>query len=437
MEKARFLIISIDALVYEDLEYFCEQPHFQSFFKESCRVNRMKTTYPSMTYTAHTSIISGVHPDKHGISHNEVYNNEINQLNNGTPAIWEWYADALRTPTLFDYAMRAGYKIGNSYWPVQACGNIDYNIPEIWPLYSNEDPRPVFEKAGAAPIMETIFENNREFWDWRNHPGVDIFSMKCAVDIIKTYKPEFMTIHVANIDAIRHSKGVFSNYVKKEIELTDTMLGEIFEALKSAGIYENTNIVILGDHGQLDVHKNVCINVLFEKVGLIDLDKDGNIISYDAFCKSAGLSAHIMLADPQDKKLFDRVHKMLKEWKQEPKYGIGEVFTNKEVKEKHHLSGPFSFVLETDGSTSFGQSVVGPIVRDTSNGDYKFSTASHGHLPTKGPQPPLIVKGPAFKTGVIIESGDVVDVAPTIAKAMGICMENVDGKILYELLKDV
>jgi len=371
-----------------------------------------------------------MYPDKHGISHNELYS-----VRREGPAVWEWYADAIKTPTLYDYAKEAGYSIGNVYWPVQACGRIDYNIPEIWPPHPDDDPCPVFMKAGSSPIMETIFNKNRDLWAWRMHPGVDIFITQCAVDIIKTYKPELMTIHLTNIDDTRHSKGVFNNYVKKDIELTDEMLGRIFDALRTAGVYDETNIVILGDHGQLDVHKNVCINVLLEKEGLIRVDESGKIISYDAYCKSAGLSAHVILNPPQDKCLAEKVCKLLVEWQKEPEYGIGEIFTKEEALEKYHLSGPFSFVVETDGCTSFGESPVGPVIRETRNDDYKFSRASHGHLPTKGAQPPFIVKGPAFKNNIVREYANVVDIAPTIAKAMNINMKNTDGKILYELLK--
>jgi predicted AlkP superfamily pyrophosphatase or phosphodiesterase len=336
---------------------------------------------------------------------------------------------------LYDYAKEAGYKIGNVFWPVQACGKIDYNIPEIWPPHPDDDPRPVFKKAGSSPIMKTVFDKNRELWAWRIHPEVDIFITQCTVDIIKTYKPELVTVHLTNVDATRHSKGVFNNYVKKDIESTDEMLGRIFHALKTAGVYNETNIVILGDHGQLNVHKNVCINVLLERAGLIKLDDNGKIISYDAYCKSAGLSAHVILNEPDNKQLVDKVYELLTEWQKQPEYGIGEIFTKQEALEKHHLSGPFSFVLETDGCTSFGESAVGLVVRETHNNDYKFSRATHGHLPEKGPQPPFIVKGSAFKSGVVNENGNVVDVAPTIAKAMSISMKDTDGKVLYELLK--
>ncbi|MDP4153409.1 MAG: ectonucleotide pyrophosphatase/phosphodiesterase [Bacillota bacterium] len=429
MEKKRMLVISIDAMVFEDLEYFKTLPNFKEYSNGSSLVQRMLTVYPSLTYPAHVSIITGTYPDKHGVTHNEIY-----KIYEG-PTIWEWYGKAIKVPTLFELAKKKGYTTANVNWPVTAGLDIDYSIPEIWPLYEKEDPRPLFEKVGSAPIIDTIFEKNRKYWDWKNHPGYEVFATACAVDIIKTYKPEFMAIHLAETDHERHANGVFSNYLRKAIDLTDQQLGDIFNALKEAGVYEDTNIIILGDHGQMDVHKVSCLNVLFEKEGLIKLNSDGHIESYDAYCRSAGLSAHIMLSDPDNKQLSDKVYSLLKEWQKEPSYGIGEIYTKEEAKEKFHLEGPFSFVLETDGCTSFGASVHEPIVRAVRNEDYKFSRATHGYNPAKGPQPPFIVKGPDFANNVEIERASTVDEAPTIAKVLGIEIPDPDGKILTELLK--
>jgi len=422
------LVISIDALVFEDIEHFKKQPVFKEFFQGSSMVERMRTIYPTMTYPAHVSILTGTYPNKHGIIHNEKF------LFKEGPTVWQWYADAIKVPTLMDYSKEAGYTTGNVNWPVTAgAKSIDYNIPEIWPLNKEDDPRPLFLKAGSAPIIKTVFDKNKEKWDWKNHPGYEVFATGCAVDIIKTYKPEVMLIHLSEVDHSRHANGVFSNYVKRAIELTDKWLGELFTALKEAGVYDDTNIVILGDHGQMDVHKVCHLNVLFVKAGLIKVH-DKNVVSYDAYAKSCGLSAHIFLKDPFDKSMEAKVYSLLKEWQKKPEYGIGEIFFREEVNEKYHLNGDFSFVIETDGCTSFGNHVDGEEVSATRNDDYKFGRATHGYLPFKGPQPTFIAKGPDFRRGVVIPNANTVDEAPTLAKLLGFEMKNVDGRVLNELL---
>ena len=118
-------------------------------------------------------------------------------------------------------------------------------------------------------------------------------------------------------------------------------------------------------------------------------------------------------------------------------YGISEVFTAKEIQEKEHLKGDFSFVLETDGYTTFGNDWNRPLVTpyEDDGEDYKFGHATHGYLPEKGPQPVFIGFGPDIKKGVVLENGNVIDVASTCAELLGFTMENVDGKSIREILK--
>lgn len=56
-------------------------------------------------------------------------------------------------------------------------------------------------------------------------------------------------------------------------------------------------------------------------------------------------------------------------------------------------------------------------------------------MPEKGPQPVFCAKGPAFKENYVGKKGKIYDLAPTLAKAMGIPFFECDGRVLAELLK--
>ena len=91
------------------------------------------------------------------------------------------------------------------------------------------------------------------------------------------------------------------------------------------------------------------------------------------------------------------------------------------------MKGDFEFVVEAVTSVSFGKNLTGDLIESVDNFDYKFSVATHGHLPTKGDQPPFILSGPDIKMGVQIQGAKLVDEAPTIMKIYGIVMEDIDG----------
>ena len=69
------------------------------------------------------------------------------------------------------------------------------------------------------------------------------------------------------------------------------------------------------------------------------------------------------------------------------------------------------------------------------NSDYKFSVASHGHLPHKGPQPVFIMAGPAVREGVVFERKRIIDEAPTIAAMLHFDMPQATGHAISEILK--
>ncbi len=100
--KRRLIVLSLDAMVYEDLEYLNTLPVFHGFLAEGSRVNRMRSIYPTVTYPAHTTMATGVYPNRHGVANNEV-------LAPGERASdWYWFHDAVKAPDIFDAAKQAG-----------------------------------------------------------------------------------------------------------------------------------------------------------------------------------------------------------------------------------------------------------------------------------------------------------------------------------------
>ena len=201
------------------------------------------------------------------------------------------------------------------------------------------------------------------------------------------------------------------------------------------GMEKDTDIFLVSDHGQREVRRNISVNVLLAENGFIRLDENGAIVSWDAYCLSNGMSAVVFLRDKNDPDLFQRVHRFLNDLLAQEVYGFSRVYTEEEARSEEHFGGPFSFVLETDGYTSFGDYLQRPLVRDLSNEDYRFGTATHGYLPSTGPQPILLAKGPSIRENVVLSGNHIVNEAPTYAKILGTELPGADGKPILEILK--
>lgn len=66
--------------------------------------------------------------------------------------------------------------------------------------------------------------------------------------------------------------------------------------------------------------------------------------------------------------------------------------------------------------------------------DWRTSVAGHGHLPWKGAKPMFIVKNPYARSVCTLESGRLVDEAPTMARLLGFDLPGCDGTPIRELL---
>ncbi|HEV7842705.1 MAG TPA: ectonucleotide pyrophosphatase/phosphodiesterase, partial [Pyrinomonadaceae bacterium] len=126
----RVLIISLDGLDARYLnrrdEYGLKIPNLRRLMAEGVVAQGVISVFPSVTYPAHTTIVTGAYPARHGI-----YGNEVRETPVGTASReWYWFARDIRAETLWDAARKRGLKVGMVSWPV-GTGAGDYNVPEI------------------------------------------------------------------------------------------------------------------------------------------------------------------------------------------------------------------------------------------------------------------------------------------------------------------
>ncbi|NLW74342.1 MAG: alkaline phosphatase family protein [Clostridiales bacterium] len=432
MAKTKIVVLSVDALVYEDLEYLSDKPNFSLLREGGSIVKRVRTIYPTVTYPCHVSMSTGAYPNKHGVTNNFLF--LPGQLKN---LPWNWFADVIKTPDIFTAAKSAGLTTAAVFWPVT--GNhkdIDYLVAEYWPQTPTDTHEECFKRAGTThEVWEKCIKPFSSGVVIRKHPVTDWFVMQSACSMIRNFKPDLLLIHTGNIDAYRHSNGVFAERVTMGLDEVETHIGILLQAARDAGVFEETNFFLVSDHGQLDVVRSIKPNVVFADHGLIEVNEDGTLRDWKAYVQSAGLSAQVHLKDPDDRELWQKTYDLLKYMRDEGIYGISEVYTAEEINEREHLFGDFSFVLETDGYTTFSEDWVRPMIKNLDVSDYRFGHATHGHNPDKGAQPVFVAYGPDIKKGVEIERRPIVDEAPTYAKILGVDMPWADGVPIDEILK--
>ena len=303
---SKLLVFCLDALCTLDLEYMKTLPNFKFMFEKGSMIKHVEPVYPSLTYPCHVSILTGTTAGTHGVPHNEIVDVEDDN------APWYSLRSQIKSRTVMDVFKEAGLKTCSLTWPVSGGANIDYNMPMIVPIsYQGDNPLQFYENYSSQEIID------KYWWKYSHYltgtyRNLDEFTMHLALDIIEDYKqPDVMLVKMCDLDSVKHNHGIDNEEVKKQLRKHDEQFGLLVEAVKRFGDFENTNFVILGDHDQQDIYKNINFNLLLKENGFIKTDENNKLVDWDAYCHSAVMSAWIQLKDPNDEALRQRVYDFL------------------------------------------------------------------------------------------------------------------------------
>ena len=431
MSSKKLLVFCLDALCSIDLETIRTLPNMGQVLATGSCIHHAEPVYPSLTYPCHVSILTGNFVARHGVPHNEIV--QVGETN----APWYNQRSDIQCDTLLDRAKANGFSTCALSWPVTGGADFDLNMPMIVPIrYSGPEPIIFFKNNATDELLEKYYPRYFHYLIGLDR-SLDAYTMALAPDILRDYRqPDVMLVKMCDLDSVRHAHGVDNAYVKEQLEVHDRQFGVLVDAIKQYGDYDNTNFVILGDHGQSDITRTLNLNVLFKQHGLLQVNGDQTLGDYEAYCHSAELSAWVRLKDPQDRAASQKVYEFLLALKANPQYGIGHVFTKQEVEARFHLSGPFDFVVEGEQPISFGDTFAGDdVFAAHSYKGHGTLAASHGGLPHKDQTTTFIASGPSVRPGVVVERASIVDEAPTMAAMLGFSLGDVDGRIISEIIR--
>lgn len=429
MKNKYVIVISFDAVSEEDLEFLSKQPNFSKLIKNGALIKNVESVYPSLTYPAHATIVTGKYPKNHG-----VINNTVLDFKNDNPD-WYWYRKYIKGDTIFDLAEKSGMKTCSILWPVTARSKITYNMPEIFctKRYDNQ----ILKSALAGSKIYQV-NMNKKFGYLRQgmeEPYLDNFATEVAKKTIRELKPNLILLHLIDSDSQKHKYGIENKEVIESLKRHDERLGEIIESLKLAGIYEDSTIIALGDHSQINVNNVIKLNSILMKNDLINVNSN-KIKSYKAIAKSCDGSSYIYLKNKNDVETRKKVRDILNELKNKYSNVIEEVYNNEEIK---NLGADInaSFMIEAKREYYFIDDFLGEaieVIDESSKIKHKLR-ASHGYLPSRDNYKTFFIAyGKTIKKGVVLEKGKLINHGPTIAKILDIDLRDCDGIVEERIL---
>lgn len=343
----------------------------------------IESVYPSQNVPAHVSIATGVLPADHGITSDFSFNEQ-----SGLPAAAPHLsASEIKAETLWDIAKREGLTAATVGFPMTTDAALNFNLPEM----------PVNADAIA--------------------------------DLIKKERPNLLLLHFDSLDAAQRRFGLLSKQAMAALEQIDGSIGKIMAAIAESKLESETAVLIVSDRGASQIEQEFRPNVLLAKKKLLESDEQGNVKSWRAITQSFGGSAAVFLKNPQDEKTAREVEKMFAEIEKEHDNPLWRITLRRDAARLGADPRPLLY-LDAAPRIAISPSTKGSTVGKTEE------RAAAGYLPSRAEmRAALILTGKGIIPNQRIEYGRLIDIAPTVARLLGLEMKSARGRVLTEVIR--
>ncbi|WP_020404844.1 ectonucleotide pyrophosphatase/phosphodiesterase [Gracilimonas tropica] len=283
----KVLLVSFDGFRADYLSK-ADTPNFDKLVEQGVISEGLIPIFPSKTFPNYYAIATGLYPENSGFIGNSMYDTTMNarftmgdrdQVEN--PA---WYGGE----PIWNTVEKNGKKAGTMFW-VGSEAPIQGMRPTHWKPYDGSMP----DSARIDSVIKWLsYENEKE---------VDLG-----------------TVYFSFVDSRGHRYGTDAPEVKEAIQRADDLVGYLMEQMEAKGLSDNTNLMIVSDHGMADVSRERIV-VLDEMINPEDVE----MIEY---------SPSVMMNVKEGK--LDEVYSSLKANEEHFK-----VYKKEDIPERFHLKG--------------------------------------------------------------------------------------------------
>lgn len=185
-------------------------PNFDELIKNGSHTFHARAVMPTSSSPNWASMIMGAPPKEHGIHSNK------------------WKVKNAKNKTF------CGRKKGDIF-------------PTIFGVLRDQRPSAkiacIYHWDGFARLTD------KYAFDKLDNTANENITARKAAEYIKKEKPDFLFLHFNHVDHAGHAIGHGTPEYYKSVEVADSLAGVVISAIKEAGIYDNTIILVTADHG--------------------------------------------------------------------------------------------------------------------------------------------------------------------------------------------
>lgn len=360
---------------------------------------------PTITWPNHTTMVTGVGADEHGL----LLNGAIVRTGSWPPVKVDPGVEKeklVKVPTVYDAAYRAGLTTAQVDWvAINNAPTITWAFPEMASPSGPLEREMVAKGAITAADVTDFTKANIVFRD-------QIWTAAGAY-LIREHKPDLLLFHLLTLDSTQHEYGPNTLAARDAMAFLDSCVAQLVAAVHDAGLDSQTTFLVVSDHGFKGFTKQIRATNAIQAAGL---DKKVYVLP-------EGGSGFVYIEDPS---VTARAREVLAT-----------------VEGVDHIYAPEDYAAlglpRPERDPQFGQLFI------TAKDGYSFSGTTGGPVTAAVPQiggshaylasdpdlhPIFIASGYGVRRGVQLGLVSNLDVAPTIARLLGVSLPAAKGKPL-------
>ncbi|KAL9600442.1 MAG: hypothetical protein Q9219_003195 [cf. Caloplaca sp. 3 TL-2023] len=198
-------------------------PTLNSFVAEGVSPKYMLPSFPSVTFPNHYTLVTGLHPESHGVVGNSFWDPALNED--------FFYTDPTRS---MQPKWWAG---GEPLWVTAEKANVTTAV-HMWPG----------SEAHIMSLEPTFLDtfNGTEDLTRKVDRILELLDVPSNSDSVR---PQLIAAYVPVVDADGHLYGPNSTEIRNTIQKVDSMLDTLFKGLAQRNLTKIINIVVVSDHG--------------------------------------------------------------------------------------------------------------------------------------------------------------------------------------------
>lgn len=367
------LLIGIDGLKWDIIDRH-PAPVLQSIATQGVRVQALVPVMPTKTFPNFYAIATGLYPENNGVLDNATYDPSLaTTFRMSTQDDDRWFEGE----PIWITAEKQGVRAATMFW-VGSAAETGGRRPSYWRPFDST----VTNQARVQQVL-----------DWLDLPDAE--------------RPRLVSVYFEAIDSASHNAGVDSIEEREAVAAVDNAVAELLNGLENRGLLETSNIVVVGDHGMVDLSEDRIV-YLDDYVDFSELyspqlsgERQGNVV-YAAFhgdetavndMYAATFNAHPRMQVYRKGRFPD--------W----------------MRLSHPQRGPDLVIVPDNGWMVSKRDIP-----------YRGPRATHGFSPLeKDMHAAMFARGPAFRQGAVVEELEVVDIYSIMAQVLGIQASEHDG----------